>query len=146
MNYGLIMARSGIPALDQTIPRRMWTPADASALPSEKDLINARSAIDETKTELEIALKVLEAAKLRVAALIKSLEVQRAWIAPIRRLNFDTLSRVFEFSGEDDPKTVMRISAVSHQWRATVLSTPRAWSFLSISHCDDHNVIKLFFD
>jgi hypothetical protein len=113
-------------------PPEMWVPRDINAIPSSEDLINATNAIDQVEDQLKEALLSLEQARLRVADLEKELEQRRAWISPIRRLNFDVLCRVFEFVGEDDWKAPLRLASVSQSWRATVLRTPRAWSFFDL--------------
>jgi len=126
----------------------MWTPADITALPTAQDLIDAQSAIKEVEIELKDALLALEQAKLRVNRIRQNLWERRAWIAPIRRLNSDVLSLVFEFCGEYRWKTPLRIAGVSRHWRDLVLATPRAWAFLDVHKCyedGDTQLIRHFF-
>jgi hypothetical protein len=121
----------------------MWTPADITALPTAQDLIDAQSAIKEVKIELKAALLALEQAQLRVNRIRQDLWERRAWIAPIRKLSSDVLSLVFEFCGEDNWKTPLRIAGVSKQWRNVVLATPRAWAFLDVHKCSGHGEAEL---
>jgi hypothetical protein len=112
-----------------------------TAVPTPIDVINAIKAIKETKEDLKDALCALAEAQRRVTDLEKNLGQLRAWVAPIRRLPFDSLSLVFEFCGEDDWKTPLRISEVSRQWRSVVLETPRAWASLDLKDIDNESRI-----
>jgi hypothetical protein len=110
----------------------MWAPIDINAIPSSEDLLNATNAIEQVEDQLKEALISLEQARLRVADLEKELQQRRAWISPIRRLNFDVICHVFELVAEDDWKAPLRLASVSQSWRQIVLRTPRAWSFLDL--------------
>jgi hypothetical protein len=109
---------------------QMWNPVDINALPTTPDLINAKSAIEQVKTELQAARLAQD--QFRICHLKNDLQERRAWIAPIRRLNFDILSLIFEFCGETHWKAPLRIASVSRYWRDIVLATPRAWAFLEL--------------
>jgi hypothetical protein len=76
----------------------------------------------------------------------KKIEMLKAWIAPIRRLNTDILSLIFEMCGEDDWTTPLQISATSREWRNLILATPRAWEFLPVGDCEDIETAKLFLE
>lgn len=52
--------------------------------------------------------------------------------SPIDRLSLDALSLMFEICGQNDWKDAVRISEVSRVWRQCVLSTPRAWTFITL--------------
>jgi hypothetical protein len=108
----------------------MWPPADISVLPTSQEVIDAKLAIEAVKTQLSDAL--LAQAHLQVDEISKELFERQAWIAPVRFLSFDVLSLIFEFCGEDDWETPVRISEVSRQWREIVLATPRAWAVLHL--------------
>ncbi|KIM28508.1 hypothetical protein M408DRAFT_23566 [Serendipita vermifera MAFF 305830] len=51
---------------------------------------------------------------------------------PINILPLDVLSLIFEICGRWDWIDAVRISGVCRVWRQCVLSTPRAWAFLSL--------------
>ena len=101
-------------------------------LPTESDAIRVNNEIRATERQL----KHLE----------RHLKMLKAWIAPIRRLNTDILSLIFEMCGEDYWKTPLRIAATSRDWRNLVLATPRAWEFLLVRECKDIKTIKLFLE
>lgn len=119
----------------------MWQPADLNALPTLQDIIHAKKEIDETEKEL----KAIQAAVRRIPELKKKLSKCRAFIAPVRKLSFDVLSLIFEFCGEDEWKTAMKIATVSRKWRETILLTPRAWAFIDLKKCEDDYLIDLYF-
>ena len=124
----------------------MWSPADISALPTAREVIDAKLAIEMVKDQLNDALLAVAQAQLRVEEIKKELFKRNAWIAPIRYLPFDVLSLIFEFCGKDDCKTPLVISEVSRHWRETVLATPRAWAFLRLSDFGKENqMIHRFF-
>ena len=129
--------------LISTTSIQMWKPADITAIPTNQDVINATSAIIELEGELEEARVTLKQAQLRVANLEKDLRLRRAWLSPVRRLNFDALSRIFEFVGEDDWTAPTRLGAVSRPWRDCVLGTPRAWSFFDLKVYRNPKMVEL---
>jgi hypothetical protein len=124
----------------------MWPPADIYALPTAREVIDAKLAIETAKVQLNDALLALAQAQIRVDEIKKELFERKAWIAPVRYLSFDVLSLIFEFCGEDDWRTTLLISEVSRHWREVVLATPRAWAFLRLSDFkSDHQIIHRFF-
>jgi hypothetical protein len=124
----------------------MWAPIDINALPSPEDVLNATNAIEQVENQLKEALISLEQARLRVADLKKELQQRRAWLSPIRRLNFDTLCHIFEFMGEDDWKAPLRLASVSQSWRSIILRTPRAWSFLDLRRKQNSELTNLYLE
>lgn len=110
----------------------MWAPIDINAIPTPDDVENATKAIEEVERQLEEALEALERARILVADLGRDLQQRRAWLSPVRRLNFDILCRVFQLAGKDNWKALIRLASVSQTWRSIALSTPRAWSFLDL--------------
>jgi hypothetical protein len=117
----------------------MWAPADINALPTPHDILAANNAILHLEEELVQA-------RLRVKQLMEELKWRRAWIAPVRKLNFDILSLIFEYCGEEEWRSPLQISAVSRLWRDVALATPRAWSFIDTRKEADFDVIRLFFE
>lgn len=57
----------------------------------------------------------------------------RRHASPIDRLTWDVLSLIFEVCGRIDWIDAVTISSICRLWRQCVLSTPRAWCFLTIS-------------
>jgi F-box-like len=117
----------------------MWSPADKSALPTQKDLILAREAIWTIEGELELAQR-------RVQQLMAELDERRAWIAPIRKLSTEILSFIFVASAQDDWRSLLPISAVCGLWHNIALSTPRLWRFLELRDEDDPDLLKTYFE
>jgi hypothetical protein len=105
--------------------------SDFTLLPTTGDVIRAKNDI----RMKERKLKDLE----------KDMEMLKAWISPIRRLNADILSIIFEMCGEDDCKTSLQIAAVSRNWRNVVLGTPRAWVFLDLKDEPKGNTVQIYF-
>jgi hypothetical protein len=112
---------------------------DFAVLPTASDVICVKNEIRFTETKIKDLERQLE-------MLNRHLEMSKAWIAPIRRLNIDILSLIFEMCGEDDWKAPLRIAATSRDWRNLVLATPRAWEFLPVRECQDQKTIKLFIE
>jgi hypothetical protein len=123
----------------------MWTPVDITVVPTAQDLIYAKSAIKKVEIELKDALLAPEQAQRRVDRIKQDLWEQRAWIAPVRRLSSDVISLIFEFCGEDNWRTPLRIAGVSRQWRDIALATPRVWAFLDVHECSDAELVGHFF-
>jgi hypothetical protein len=117
---------------------------DFAVLPTSNDILHVKEAIRKMENRLtEVMLDPKPAAE-QVAKLEERLTVLRAWIAPIRRLNHDVLSIVFELCAQHSPKTTLRISAVSRRWRQVILGTPRAWIYLDLYLCYHKPTVELF--
>jgi hypothetical protein len=119
---------------------------DFTLLPTARDVIRVNDEIRTVEQNLKDALADPECSATTITGLERELEVMKAWIAPIRRLNTDILSIVFEMCGEDNWKTPLRVAATSRDWRNLVLVTPRAWEFLRAKGCDDIRAIKLYLE
>jgi hypothetical protein len=94
-------------------PTMMWPPADITAVPTVREVIDAKLAIKAVKLQLKNALVAPARAQPQVDELNRELFERQAWIAPVRFLSFDVLSLVFEFCGEHDWRTPLLISEVS---------------------------------
>lgn len=105
----------------------MWTPKDDNALPTHDDITCAKEAIYELEAILECIVDVTEKAKFT-----KELETRKGWIAPIRKLPIEILSEIFICIGKIDSLGPVTITEVCRLWRNTILSTPRAWSFIDV--------------
>jgi hypothetical protein len=119
---------------------------DFALLPTERDVIRVKNDICTTEQRLMYALLGPISAQKMVVQLEREVEMMRAWIAPIRRVNTDILSLIFEICCEDDWKTPLRIAATSRDWRNLVLAPPRAWEFLPVRKRHDIKMIKLFLE
>jgi hypothetical protein len=119
---------------------------DFTLLPTSREVIRVKNEIKVTEQKLrDVPLDPL-CTKTTAVELERELEMMTAWIAPIRRLNTDVLSLIFEMCGEDDCQTPLQIAATLHDWRNLVLSTPRAWEFLPLGDPQTINIIKLFLE
>lgn len=123
----------------------MYEPPDFTVLPTSNEILHSKDVIQQMGNTLMETMLDPKPAPERVAELEDHQEVLKAWIAPIKRLNDDILSLIFEFCGEDDPKMTLHISAVSRGWRQVVLATPRAWAYLNMSRCLHPPTVALFF-
>jgi hypothetical protein len=103
---------------------------DFTLLPTAHDVIRVNDEIRTVERHLKDALADPVCSAITITGLERDLEMMQAWIAPIRRLNTDILSIIFEMCGEDNWKTPLRIAATCRDWRNLVLATPRAWEFL----------------
>jgi hypothetical protein len=81
----------------------------------------------------QIESKLLEyPADGTIKELMLELTLNKAYIAPIRKLPFEILSEIFILcSLQSGRSTPVRISAVCHRWRQTILATPLAWTRIS---------------
>ena len=127
-----------------TITTYMWTPADKYAVPSADDRFKAEEAILELKVEIANAVAKLAAAQRRLDDLNKELLEREAWIAPVRRLSFDSLAIIFTMTSEMEPMAPMAIASVCRLWREIVISTPRAWSLIDLHHEMGFSYLQLF--
>jgi hypothetical protein len=121
----------------------MYEPPDFSVLPTSDDVLHAKNVIQKMEGRLTEEIFAPTPASGRVT---EHVAVLKAWIAPVRRLNDDVLSIIFEFCGEDHAKNTLRISAVSRGWRQVVLATPRAWAYLDMYLCHHHPTVQLFLE
>ena len=100
---------------------------------------------EETKRRKDLAFP-LAMAHLQVDSLSNYLLELRGWIAPIRMLDADVLALIFEFSGENDWRTTLRIAAVSRFWRRVALDTPRMWSYIDTRNHSCRSAIEAFLE
>lgn len=123
----------------------MWAPSDINALPTAEDVLNVKEAISELKRQIEIARSSPESL-VKVDVLQKELEGRLAWVAPWRRVPTDILSIIFEYCNREDWKSSLMLTAVSTRWRAIVLSTPRAWSYVDTKECKNYRIVRTYLD
>ena len=101
---------------------------------------------DEAKQRKDLAFPLV-LAHLRVNGLRNYLLELRRWISPIRMLNVDVLTLIFEFAiSETDWRTTLRIAAVSRFWRHVVLSTSHFWTYIGMKDCPHEDAIKTFIE
>lgn len=98
--------------------------------PSLNEVVRTKADIITLESHLEQALERARLAQHQVAVATSRLNWARAFIAPIRKLNFDVLSLIFEIAANNDLKAPLRIAGVSHLWRGVIQRTPRVWSVL----------------
>lgn len=104
----------------------MWPPADPYSLPSQTEIQDTKNEIEALENELIEAQAILD--RLKTA-----LFERRSYIAPIRRLPHDILSRLLLDLSDDDWKMPLRLQGVCRRWRGSLLDTPLAWTFLPIT-------------
>jgi F-box-like len=95
--------------------------------PSAEEVQSIRERIHQVET------KLLEyPADGTIEELMLELMLYKGYIAPIRKLPFEILSEIFILcSLSSGRSTPVRISAVCHQWRQTMLASPLAWTRIS---------------
>jgi hypothetical protein len=70
---------------------------------------------------------LLEETERRIVHIKRDLEEHKLRAAPIKRVPFEILSNIFAICCQDGVLTAVRISAVCHRWRSTIIATPVAW-------------------
>ncbi|KIM29292.1 hypothetical protein M408DRAFT_52998, partial [Serendipita vermifera MAFF 305830] len=72
-------------------------------------------------------------------ALEKEAEVQRAWIAPIRKLPIEILAEIFVHCSSLSELAPVTVSEVCRFWRQVILATPQAWCLIHFGHKKGRN-------
>ncbi|KAI4524611.1 hypothetical protein K525DRAFT_266871 [Schizophyllum commune Loenen D] len=121
-------------------------PLASGHVPSPSEARAVEAIIEETRAQLakvQHAIgnvdQTLDSLSTLQSKLENALAMQRAYVAPVRRVPVEVLEMIFELSCEDatiDPSdcTPLALSAVCRLWRHIVLGTPRVWADLQLTN------------
>ena len=102
-------------------------------IPSEEEVKSIKIIILKLEAKLAEETFLDHPADATIKGLTLELTLNKAYTAPIRRLPFEILSEIFiSCSLQSGRSTPVRISAVCHRWRETILATPLAWSRIAL--------------
>ncbi|KAI5890043.1 uncharacterized protein SCHCODRAFT_02690064 [Schizophyllum commune H4-8] len=105
----------------------------------EASIADTQESIAKARFEIRAVEQTLDSLRAAEAKLQHALAVQRAHLAPIRRLPFELLENILEWSCTDailGPSgcTPLELNAVCKQWREIMLQTPRIWANLQLTN------------
>lgn len=114
-----------------------WPPEDIYTIPSKVEIELVTEDIPRLQKELDLVtfgpIELHDETKFR--SLRREIALKRAWItaSPIKKLPNEILSLIFEECSAKNPKAPLILGAICRRWRMVLLTTPRAFSFLSPS-------------
>lgn len=120
----------------------MWAPSDINAVLVSGDYTEVKREIARIKQLLLYSQTLKQQELCSVEQLEQQLLERKAWLAPVRRLPFELLSRIFEFSRDKHWPWTLRLGWVCHRWREVLFASPHVWTSLTFRRSDTSSVSK----